>query len=248
MDKAKWQSFAHEEVSWWDEWLRTKGGEWPADFALRSDPDQPLPAILEDALDGHGVSAGSRLKVLDVGAGPMTNVGSRSARYDVEVVPVDPLADAYNELIDKYDIRAPNRSLKGEAEQLDRQFSAKTFDVVWICNSLDHSYDPVLGFYQAFKALKNDGLLILTFHRNEADHGDYQGLHNWNFDMRNGNFVIESRGKIVNMSRILQPHAKISVLSKQKPSAFKSKVVIAFQKQRELSLFDMVATVQTRSD
>jgi hypothetical protein len=83
--------------------------------------------------------------------------------------------------------------------------------------------------------LKIGGQLILTFHRNEADHGGYQGLHNWNFDMRGGDFVIEHRGDVVNVFNILRPYAAIKILLKQNSNAFKSKVIIAFTKRKDIS-------------
>lgn len=242
MERTHWQTLTEEEIFWWDKWLRTQGDQWPDDFARRIDPAQPLPPLIEQALAASGAPSGSRLRILDLGSGPLTNVGSRSERYQAEVVPVDPLAEAYNRLIDKYGVIAPNPTSVAEAEHLDRRFPPHSFDVVWACNSLDHSHDPVLGLYQAFQVLKPGGHLILTFHRNEADHGGYEGLHNWNFDMRNGAFVIESRGRLVNMSTKLLPFAAIRVLFKQPPKSFKSRVTLDFEKQAEMSLFDLVAT------
>jgi len=77
--------------------------------------------------------------------------------------------------------------------------------------------------------------LVLTFHRNEADYGGYQGLHNWNFDMRGGDFIVEHRGDIVNIFDILRPFTAIDILLKQDSNAFKSKVIIAFEKRRDFS-------------
>jgi SAM-dependent methyltransferase len=242
MDRTRWQALTPEETAWWDTWLRTKGDQWPDDFARRIDAAQPLPPLIEELLAESGTPNGSRLRILDLGSGPLTNVGARSERYEVEVVPVDPLADEYNRLIDKYGIVAPNPTSAAEAERLDHRFPPHSFDLVWACNSLDHSHDPVLGLYQAFQVLKPGGHLILTFHRNEADHGGYEGLHNWNFDMRNGAFVIESRGRLVDMSAKLRPCTKLRVLFKQPAKTFKSRVTLDFEKQSDLSIFDLVAT------
>lgn len=241
VDRLEWEKHTHEEVEFWDKWFRTRGGQWPEDYLRRIDPRQRLPDLIEKALVDKGVERGSAIRILDLGSGPLTAVGSRSDRYSVEVVAIDPLADAYNLLIRKHGIAAPLLPQQGEAERLDCLFPPETFDLVWVCNSLDHSYDPVLGIFQAFKTLKTGGTMLIVFHPNEADVGNYQGLHNWNFDVRAGKFIIESRGRLIDMSEVLEKFAKIKVPATKAHLAPKSKLVVEVRKISEISLFDMLS-------
>lgn len=246
MDRSDWEKLTHEEIGFWDKWLQNKGGQWPEDYQRRIDPQQKIPDLIERALIDNGVARGETVRVLDLGSGPLTYVGCQSDHYKVEVIAVDPLADEYNSLINKYNIPAPVLPRKGEAEKLDCLFPVHDFDVVWICNSLDHSYDPVLGFFQAYKTLKIGGIALIVFHPNEADHGDYQGLHNWNFDVRNGSFIIESRGRMVNVSNILDKHAKIKTpVTLRTP---KSKMVVEVKKITDIGLFDILAKTVAGKD
>lgn len=238
LERSQWHALTHEEVSWWDMWLKTKGGDWPKDFLRRTNFAQPLEPRIEQALTASNVPRGASVKILDIGSGPLTNIGAQSAHYDVDILAIDPLADEYNRLLDLYGIEPPNRSIKGEAEQLDSMFPDHSFDIVWARNSLDHSYNPLLGLHRIFKVLKVGGQLILTFHRNEADQGNYQGLHNWNFDMREDEFIVEHRGNVVNVFEILRPFTEIDVLLKQDPNAVKSQVIIAFKKCHDFSAFE----------
>jgi len=240
MDREEWQTHVHEEVEFWDEWLRTGGGEWPEDFRSRVDPQQRLPELIENALLNKGVAAGSPIRILDLGSGPLTSVGTISDHYQVEVVPVDPLADHYRSLLQKHHLAAPVLPQLGEAERLDCLFEPQSFDVVWARNSLDHSYDPLMCIYQAYRVLKTGGTMIIVFHPNEADHGNYQGLHNWNFDVRNDAFVIESRRHLVDVSRLLGKACKVKIPARV-ARGHRANMHIKFVKKAHVGLFDLLS-------
>ncbi|MEE4239555.1 MAG: class I SAM-dependent methyltransferase [Anderseniella sp.] len=155
MDRQDWEKHIHEEVAFWDEWLGTQGGSWPEDFQSRVDPKQRLPVLIENTLLNKGVAPGSSIRILDLGSGPLTSVGVASDHYDVSVTPVDPLADHYRSLLEKYRIAAPVLPQLGEAEKLDCLFPPQAFDVVWARNSLDHSYDPLMCIFQAIQGIED---------------------------------------------------------------------------------------------
>lgn len=243
MDRQDWNKHIHEEVAFWDEWLRTQGGTWPEDFHSRIDSQQRLPDLIENALLNKGVAPGSSITILDLGSGPLTSVGVASDHYDVTVTPVDPLADHYRSLLEKHRIVAPVLPQKGEAEKLDCLFPPQTFDVVWARNSLDHSYDPLLCIYQAYRVLRTGGIMIIVFHPNEADQGNYQGLHNWNFDIRNGSFVIESRGRLVNVSQLFGRFCKVKIPARL-PRGYKSNMHVKLVKKADAGLFDLLSNAR----
>jgi len=128
----------------------------------------------------------------------------------------------------------------GEAERLDCLFEPQSFDVVWARNSLDHSYDPLMCIYQAYRVLKTGGTMIIVFHPNEADHGNYQGLHNWNFDVRNDAFVIESRRHLVDVSRLLGKACKVKIPARV-ARGHRANMHIKFVKKAHVGLFDLLS-------
>lgn len=243
MDKSDWEQEINEEIAFWANWLETKGSKWPEDYRRRLDPEQRLPPLIEKSLLGKGIAKGTAVKVLDLGAGPLTLVGKSSEYFQVDVLPVDPLAEEYNQLLDEYHVDVPVRTVKGAAETLDCVVGEEKFNVIWICNSLDHSYDPVLGLFQAYKALAPEGSVLLIFHPNEADVAGYHGLHNWNFDVRDGNFLIESRGRMVNVSEMFSRFGNLRVLPPKSTATAtsKTKLVVELVKTQEISLFDLLA-------
>jgi len=241
VDRLDWEEHIHEEVAFWDEWLRTGGGMWPEDFRSRLDPRQRLPELIENALLNRGVAAGSPIRILDLGSGPLTSVGAVSDHYQVEVVPVDPLADHYRSLLAKHRIDAPVLPQQGEAERLDCLFQAQSFDVVWARNSLDHAYDPLMCIYQAYRVLKSGGTMIVMFHPNEADHGNYQGLHNWNFDIRNDAFVIESHHRLVDVSKLFGRVCRVKTPTWQSRGP-RANMHVKFFKKTHVGLFDLLVS------
>lgn len=239
MDRSEWQTHVHEEVTFWDEWLRTRGGEWPDDFRQRVDPQQRVPDLIESVLLNKGVPAGSTIRVLDLGSGPLTSVGTVSEHYRIDVVPVDPLADHYRSLLEKHHIAVPVLPRQGEAEKLDCLFPPESFDIVWARNSLDHAYDPLMGIFQAYRVLRTGGTMIIVFHPNEADHGDYQGLHNWNFDIRNEAFVIESRRRLIDVSKLLGTVCRVKIPVRQS-RGHRANMHVKFVKKADAGLFELL--------
>lgn len=241
---TKWQDWTNStasEVDFWNRWVSSRGLHWPEDFARRTDPAQPLPELVEDQLRGAGVPEGSAVRVLDVGSGPLTMVGSASQRYQVAVTAVDPLADEYNRILTEGGVPVPNPAAKGFAETLDRQFDAESFDLVWCCNALDHSFDPVMGITKMLAVVKPGQPVILMFHPNEADGGNYNGLHQWNFDLdANGDFTIEQRGKMINLTRLLASQVSMKAWRIDGQNNSKSRVAVVLRRLGDFSLTQLL--------
>ena len=70
------------------------------------------------------------------------------------------------------------------------QFGENRFDMVFSRNALDHSADPLAGIRQCLLTAKPGCHVVLMHFLNEAKLQNYQGLHQWNFDWRNGQFII----------------------------------------------------------
>jgi tetratricopeptide (TPR) repeat protein len=98
-----WREQVPDEVAFWESWARTRGREWPEDFLRRFDPKAPIDGRLGEVLAALGQD---RVRLLDVGAGPVTVLGKTVPGKVVEITAVDPLADAYAGLLERAGPRA----------------------------------------------------------------------------------------------------------------------------------------------
>jgi SAM-dependent methyltransferase len=150
-------------------------------------------------------------KVLDVGAGPISKVGKIVDGRPVDLFPVDPLADDYQQLLAKNNLQPPVPTRKGYGERLTEQFPENSFDLIHARNSIDHCLDPVVVIFNCVRALKPGCHFYLYHYRNEGSAADYYGLHQWNFDELNGQFVVSDRfGNVISISSALEGMARVT--------------------------------------
>ena len=184
-----WRSRGRDhELDFWTAWLERRGGKWSEDYARRLGP-APL---IEDRLVTDRLDEIDRVevKILDVGAGPVTQLGTHYPGKRIQVVPVDPLADEYERLLSRFGVEPPVRTIKAHGERLLRHFSPRSFDIAYAVNSIDHSYDPVRIIENMLTVVRPDGVVLLRHRLNEGEHERYVGLHQWNFDVRGGDLVV----------------------------------------------------------
>jgi len=195
--RSRWKAGIRSETRFWDNYFRTKGAEWADTYGLRFDPDlplQPRPSAL--------LPAQTEVQILDVGAGPLTYLGKRYEGKRLSITAVDPLAEEYDKILDKYQIRPLIRTQKLAAETLRERFPANTFDLVFALNCIDHAYDPEQAILHMIEVVKSGRYVLLEHRPNEAVTENYSGLHQWNFSMSaDGDFLISSRFSAVNMTR-----------------------------------------------
>lgn len=120
-----WTRNLDDELTWWDEYLRTRGeatghGEG---FRKRMSDSEPLQSHLAAFLKTDNP------KLIDVGSGPVTTLGKTLNGKKLDITAVDSLADRYNELLDKYGLRPPVRTRAAESEKLTELFEPNTFDL-----------------------------------------------------------------------------------------------------------------------
>ena len=195
-----WSTGLKEEMEFWDDWFRTKGSIWPEEYKRRLDPLQPLSWYHRDFIDHL---PGDRVRILDVGSGPLTVLGKTHPSKDLIIVATDALAHKYDDLLSKYGIDPPVRTISANAEVLTRVFPENSFDLVYAQNSLDHSYDPLEAIRQMIGVAKEGRFIVLDHVENEAENEHYRGLHQWNFSVQEGDFVISSRSIVIDVSREL---------------------------------------------
>ena len=182
-----WSKGLHEEIEFWDRWMATKGLEWPHEFKRRIEGSASISERIIEGLDDP-----RKAKFLDVGAGPITALGTKYSGEPIDLICVDPLAPYYRELGRKHDVAVTVR--QAFAEDLTAAFEENTFDRTTCSNALDHSFDPLRGIEEMIRVTKVEGRIFLDHSINEAEFENYTGFHRWNFDEANGKFIIWNAG------------------------------------------------------
>jgi SAM-dependent methyltransferase len=199
---AQWVRALPEEIAYWRGYIRGRGAEYPDDFAYRLREDtlvQDRDPVLAETLTALGPKD---LRLLDVGAGPLTNLGKRLPAKNLTIYPCDPLADVYGWLLQEADVRPPVSTLFADVENLSMYFPRDSFHAVHCANALDHSYDPLGGILEMLKVLHPRGFIHLGHFENEAEHEAYGGLHQWNLTERDGDFVLWNRREELSLRNI----------------------------------------------
>lgn len=206
-----WEEGISEEIKFWEEWFREKGGAWPHEYAFRVDPDTHLQPEFRECIDAP---EGARVRILDVGAGPLTLIGKQWPGRTVDIFPTDALADDYEKLLAKYAVIPPVKTLQVRAEELSSAFDADFFDLAYAKNSLDHCFDPLTAIRQMLMVTKPGALVFLSHAVMEGKKENYVGFHQWDLFHEDGDFIISGRSsspfRRINVSRALSDIAGIS--------------------------------------
>ena len=202
-----WKSRLPSEMAFWESWLSTKGLIWPETYVDALNPERPLQDYLRALVDFQQ----PKVRILDVGSGPLTVLGRVWEGHEVCTVPIDPLADEYTKLLAHHGITAPVPTRLCKGEELLEQFEPNTFDLAHAQNSLDHSYDPLRIIWNMLAVVKPGGTVYLNHAVREADTQNHEGLHRWNFFEDNGDFMVEGDDGIVNVSKDMALVADIKV-------------------------------------
>jgi glycosyltransferase involved in cell wall biosynthesis len=197
--KELWARGINDEVSWWQHWLSTEeGAKWKREV---QDPRRALQdPLITDRIKSI---AQDSISILDVGAGPVTNIGYTYPGKTVAITAIDPLAKHYRRILRSASISAPVTTVPCQGEQLLERYAAESFDFVYACNSLDHSYDPLLVIKNMLALTKKNGFVLFRHYKNEAKTGDYDGLHQWNFDIKSNDLIIWNEQREHNLREII---------------------------------------------
>jgi SAM-dependent methyltransferase len=200
-----WNAGKSEELKFWDTWLMSKGGfwkesgyDWTEDFKTRIDPNSELQEYIAAEIRARGIVFPY---ILDVCAGPLTIVNKNYDGKPIQLKCFDALADDYSLMLDKYGIFPPVYTIKGDVEDNLLNFPV---DVVHCSNGLDHSYNPLEGIKSMVTSIKPGGFVILKHYIREGERGSYQGLHQWNFYLKDEKFFIsDSEGNETDVEKEL---------------------------------------------
>jgi SAM-dependent methyltransferase len=176
------------EVLFWWKWLRE--GRSSAVRADLLDPSRPLRSDLVDVVSRLG---SGKVRILDVGAGPLTTIGFRHPTdpgITIEVTPTDVLAPSYERLLRKRGVKPVVPTLYCDAERLTEKFMPGSFDLAFAGNCLDHMERPVRAIEQMFELVRPGGFVVLVHFVDEGEKQEYTGLHAWNIRAENGRLIV----------------------------------------------------------
>ena len=190
------------ELDFWRNVLTGKSKYSDGFFAYRLDFNRPLAEgpVKEVLMElDHG-----GLKMLDVGSGPITTLCQGGLKGSPTICACDPLAAKYRELLNELGIDHPVKPRTCSAERLCRQYGEEAFHFIYCRNALDHSEDPVAGIKEMMKICKKGGAILIEGKINEAISENWKGMHQWNFSVLEGEFIIQGRDhKTVKVSNIV---------------------------------------------
>ncbi|MEM1369621.1 MAG: methyltransferase domain-containing protein [Cyanobacteria bacterium P01_H01_bin.15] len=202
-----WLDGLTHELDFWDRWLATEGLEWPDEYRRRFDPNLRLSNYHQGFVEDLDKAT---IDILDVGAGPVTHVGKTHPGKSLNLIPVDALADEYNQLLSKYERCPPVPTLPCRSENLQTQFADSSFDLTLAQNCLDHTVDPLRSVAQMLAVTRPRGWVLLNHSENEADHENFEGLHQWNITLEDNDLIIRGQHHSVNVSQELASLGKFS--------------------------------------
>lgn len=186
----RWQRGSTFEVAHWDEdWLADarRNGLLDADAPLN---DALVVRVVDDVVPGQEV-----VRILDVGAGPLTPLGKVHPRRRIAITATDALAAEYDALLARAGVEPPVRTVLAEGEKIADTFGPESFDLVHCGNALDHHYDPMRALEQMFIVTAKSGAVVLNHFPDEGEHERYLGMHQWNISERDGHLVIWNRSE-----------------------------------------------------
>ena len=187
LDAAWWAGGIAAELRFWDDQIKTGGGRWRESFQLRIGPDPPLDQRLESLVRDMGLNA---VDILDVGAGPVTSVGTASEYCRPRVRAVDPLARPYARMLNAANIAPAVETEFAPAETLSYLLPPHSFDIVHCRNALDHAVNPLLGILQMLCMLRPGGVVYLSHHSNAGDRAGYTGMQQFNFYVKGNRLFV----------------------------------------------------------
>lgn len=137
-----------------------------------------------------------KVRLLDVGCGPFPKSGIFEKDLNIERTLVDPLAEKYHALLSTYNINTYGQMIVNcEAEHIKQKFEDKTFELIFSKNALDHTHNSIKSISNLIDILTDDGILILEHYIKEGEYTNYFGLHQWDFSIEKGNFIISNKDK-----------------------------------------------------
>ncbi len=205
---SNWKIGLNHEISFWKEWIIKLAND--RSITDRLDEKMPLqPSLCKLLTQSFSTSANFIYHLLDLGSGPLTSLGKVYNNHNIQITATDPLANFYLKILDDVNVIPLVRPVEIASENLTQIFNESSFELVTGINSLDHSHNPLEAIIQAIKVVKPGCYILLANERNEGVNEGYVGLHQWNFDVVNNDFIIWNPTVRWNVSKKLNPIVSI---------------------------------------
>ena len=223
-----------EEDTFWYDWLACGMGKKPSahfactdavreDFrgrmAARREIEENKCSLARGGRSSNSSRSSSRLRILDVGAGPLSTLGTDCVGQPIELFPVDLLAPQYDATLMKLHLQPRVRTLYAPMEALASHFARSFFDLVHCTNALDHAQDPVRAVEQMVSIVKPRHAVKVISWINESQMENGYGMHQWDmFADAQGHFMIAARGgqRVTDVTRAMSGTARVEVKLKAK--------------------------------
>lgn len=202
-----WREGLPAEIEFWEQVLPERVAADPA-YKVRADPQAPIRDPLVKMLIGKIPE--EVISIIDVGAGPLTALGKTYPGKTLRITATDPLATEYARIMQRSGIEPPIPPIPCRGEDLLDLFRPGTFDIAFARNALDHCVDPIRVITNMLELVKKERFVVLRHLRREGDRNLYRGLHQWNFDIADGELIIwRGASDKIRASRVLAPGATI---------------------------------------
>lgn len=196
------------EERFWDRWLAQKGWKWPEEYRERLDPNTRLDERLALLIPAD---RSAPLRILDVGAGPLTVLGKLHPRGPLAITAVDPLGERYARLLSKHGVVPLVATGTLAAEELAGSLPHASFHLVHARNSIDHALDPVAAIAAMLQVVEPGCCVYLDHEQNEAEREHWRGLHQWNFQVRDGRFLLSDARHEVDLGHRFASQAELEI-------------------------------------
>jgi SAM-dependent methyltransferase len=203
-----WWRGSASEIAFWDRWHASGGLQWPESFKQRQLATRQFDVNLLRGMVFEDIGS---LKLLDVGAGPMTSLGPDYKGTRLNITACDPLAPLYSSLALKYGLTPPVKTVLAFAEDLTVFYEHNSFDFTNCRNALDHTFDPIRCIEEMLLVTKVGGKIHLFHRANEAEKEKYSGLHQWNFDCIEDHFVVWNKNSRIDVTETYRGEHEIKV-------------------------------------
>jgi SAM-dependent methyltransferase len=207
MEIQDWKKLVDTEISHWNhvfyKYTTDPNSYLHQYIKKRLDMELPLHQNVQSLVDSIDKP---EISILDVGSGPVPFLGRNSTK-NIKLTAADYLAENYYELYNRYNLYPPTIPIPLDASELSLHFQKNYFDIVYARNSIDHTFDPIRSIQEMVNV--SNKYVILEHKMNEGMVESYQGLHNWNFFIKDSKFYISNKiGDVFCMNDFL-PNLKI---------------------------------------
>ena len=161
------------EVAFWDDYLAAR----PRGIADRAERERAFPRELRAYLESERARTGGKPAIIEVGPGPVSLLAWGVEARLMDLAAVDPLADAYAAMLERYGIAYPVRPQAGCGEDLLEGFAPGSFDAAYASNSLDHTRAPRRVLENLRALVRPGGRIVLEGFRREGTNAGWEGLH-----------------------------------------------------------------------